>query len=80
MAHVILKTNYENAEYDIRIVYDRPELYRVLKEELKLYEQYFGPINTDNMAPVTLISKTLELGNKIVEQKMGWGVRAIRSV
>jgi hypothetical protein len=80
MKYVVVSTYYKHAEYDLQIFQNEEELRDFLEKELRSYEEYFRPVDTNNMTLFELIRKTVDLGNIIVEEERGWGVREIRLI
>lgn len=80
MKYAVVSTYYKYAEYDLQIFQNEEELKDFLEKEIRSYEEYFPPIDTNDMTLFELIRATVEFGNMIVEDEKGWGVREIRLI
>lgn len=77
----ILLTYYKYAEYDLIIIESENKLKEYIVKLLNDYKLMgYGDGACDNKDTKFLIEEVVKLGNEIVENQTGWGVREIREL
>jgi hypothetical protein len=81
----VVETYYKHAEYELKI-FDCEKLFKnYLEETLSFYRSEYDEDDEDDedeeMTELhNMMKKVVRIGNKLVDDETGWGVREIREI